>query len=507
MIRRKQLLLHEYKGFGGNKFDSYPLAAAFNDEFPYDFGVMEAQIFSASNYYNNKPLTEFTLASGNYKVIDRSVYEWTLIGDDQYYFYSTLTLSNPDKPGFGLAEFRIALSEGFLEEPDVLMCEDNRFLIEIVGTPVQQGNFWVYRCRLQTSNPLDYVPADVLGMGRRFIKASTSVSDEANTLYGTDQYGSRMRLSSQIGYFAEKVSFSDKAIRRELQAKDPGSTAKSVVRDGMAFAIQATNKKTKEVVKRGMFISYAEGKLLDRLMMDREVSMVYGKQSTRPDFTGRYTKRTGPGFRELVQDGHTMTFAPGNISMRELESFFHAYFLNRVPGENRHIVVDTGEAGYKVIHNLAVTEWKTYLTTANGLVVDTVPGIGGNRGLSYGFQFMELQFLNGIRLTLKHNPMKDDPAYCGISHPDDPNYTLDSFRMDIYDYGSYEGERNMTMLMESYTDEYAFDSGIVHPYKGLENSGGQVPSMKKEITFVRATSGGLLISDTSRVGSIIPTLE
>lgn len=492
--------LFEYKNWGGSNYDSRHYADAFRHENPHHFGMQVSKMFSASNKFSDKVLTQYTYASGNYQVIDNDVFRWTLAGDDEVPFYVTEFLeAGNTKPGYNRGEFRIALHMGILQEPDVLMCEDNRFpLIEIVGNPIQVGNSYYYTCRLQTGDPTEWIDPEMLQVGMRFIKASTSIGTEMNQVWGTDAYSSQMELESQIGAFGEKVSFTDKVVRKEIAARKRGQRGELGLDSGYAFDVKQGDK----VIKRGAFITMAEARLLDRIEMDCEMSMTFGRASERWDSRGQFLRKTGPGWRQIVKDGHIL-YHGGDLSAQRIEDFLHGILLGRKSFDDRKIVLDCGEGAMKMIHRIIADEYNSFLTVDTKFT-SNVQGVGGNRGLSYGAQFLELQLINGIKVDLRYNPIKDNHKYCGRKHPDDPKFTIDSYRIDIMDFGSTDdGMSNITMVVEDGVDSYAYTGGMVDPASGPVKDGSKVSSFEKGISFEREKSGGLVVFDTSRVGSII----
>ena len=501
MVRNSgQIELSLYEGFGGNSYDSHHYADAFRADRPYDFGMQVSKLFSSCNIYNDKVLTQLTMASGNFKAIDSDVYKWTLAGDDKVAFYvvdeiedfTTLTT-----PGKGNSEFRIVLDKGWLEQPDVIQLEDNRYpFLEIQGTGQQHGQGWVYIVSLQSSDPTDFVDPALVSIGARVVHAGTSIATEMNDIYGTDQYSSQMDLECQIGAFARKFEVTDKVVRKEIAARKREGK-RDMFSSGYAFDIRQGGK----VIPRGAFITMAEARLMNAIEMDRELAMTFGKASTKMDITGRYIKRTGPGFRELVKDGHIL-YHNGSLTPSMLEDFLHNIFLQRIPSESRDIVLDTGEGGMRLFHQILASEANSFLTL-DTIRMQQVPGIGGNRGISYGAQFVEFHAINGIRVRLKYNPMKDNHDYCFRKHPDNPLYTVDSFRFDIYDFGSSDGENNMQMVLEDNVESYSYTRGMIDPKTGPIKDGSLVPSFNKGIAFEREMSGGLWVKDTSRIGSIV----
>lgn len=501
MVRKSgQIELNYYEGFGGNSFDSHHYADAFRMDRPHDFGMQVSKIFSSSNKYNDKVLTELTRASGNYKLIDNEVYKWTLAGDDEVAFYIVDEIENftiLTDPGRGGAEFRIVLDKGWMQEPDVLQLEDNRFpFLEIVGEPTQVGQGWVYTVRMQSSDPAAFINPELLKIGRRLMHVSTSIATEMNDKYGTTQYQSQLDLECQIGAFARDFKITDKVIRKEIAARKKKGQ-KDVHSTGYSFDIRQGGK----TIKNGAFITMAEAKLLNDVEMDREVSMVFGQASIRADYSGAYIKRTGPGWRELAKDGHIL-YHNGSLTASMLEDYLHNIFLQRISSENRDIVIDTGEGGMRLFHQLLSSEANSFMTL-DTIRLRNVDGIGGNRGISFGAQFIEFQAINGIRVRLKYNPMKDNHKYCFRTHPDNPRYTIDSFRFDIYDFGTSDGETNMQMVIEDNVESYSYTCGMIDPKTGPVKDGSKVSSFNKGVAFERELSGGLWVKDTSRIGSII----
>lgn len=510
-LHNGQIKLHDYRAFGGSSFDSVHISTLYRDEQPYMLAGELARVFSSSDRYEAKPLTGLTLGAGNYEVIDGSRYTWRLVGDDEFFLYGTEVVTTQTKPGLGLQTFQIALTEGFCHEPDVLMCEDeNMPLLEIVGNPQKTGTgSWVYSVRIQTDDPTMFFPLSLLGPGKRFRKVSTSIADEMNPIWGTTQMQTGFTLESQIGYFGNEISVTDREIKKEIQSGKAGRNT-----SGYAYNIVARDKNGKlKEIPRGMFFTHMEGELIERTMNDREYAMRYGRKSNRKDVSGRYNKSTGPGFNQLVQDGQIL-YHSGNLTVQELDDYFNGYFFHKVDSNGRDITIDTGTLGFRMFHQMLLTYYKDVFafngSDTKDLFISNTEGINGNRGLSVGGQFLELQLPMGTRVRLMQNPHKDDPKN-GRPHPDNPNYTTLSSRMDIYDFGGANTENgvksNMRMIVDSNSEYYAYSSALVDPKKGFVRDGSKVSSLEKGVHAIYEFSGGLHVHDTSRIGSIMEEPE
>lgn len=495
-----QILLQEYGGFGGKSFDSNHLTNFYNYDKPHDFGVMVSKIFTSNDRFSPKPLTSLTNAVGNFKVIQGAIYKWQLVGDDERLFtVKSFLESGNARPGWGNQRFRIALDEGWLREPDVISPEDNRYVLEIKGNPVQVGSYWEYEVELQGSDPNAFIDPSQLQIGKTFIKVATSVGTEMNPLYGTGQWGSALELQSQIGAFAEEFNVTDRVVREEIRARRNGDNTKHF--SGLVFRVRKDGKD----VPGGGFMTFMEGDLLDRLEWSREYLMTFGKVGTKTDVTGKYIRRTAPGFRELVKDGHEY-YHNGSLTAQQLEDFFMGIFLTRKDENDRDIVLDTGTLGSRMIDQLLSDEASAFLTVDTNYIRQMKGG--ENWELEYGAQFKHFVAKNGIKVRFVLNPMKDDPKFCRRMHPDNPIFTIDSARMDIYDFGSSASSgapqaSNISMIKEDLVDEYYWVAGCVDPKSGVVNTGATVSSAQKGVICRRATTGSLCVWDTSRIGSII----
>lgn len=501
-----RIRLQEYTGFGGQNFDSTHLSRFFNYDKPHDFGVMVAKIFSSSNRFYYKPLTEMTEGVGSVYEIDGDMYRWTLFGDDYRKNYvAAFVETGNSRIGWNNQEFKIGLEEPWYRQPDILMGENNNYMLQVVGTPIQKGTYYEYTVKLLTSNPNDYVDSADLQEGRYFCKASTSVGIEMNQDYGTTSMGTQVDLQSQIGAYGNKFEVSDRVIREELNAKKNGSKGMRETPYTSGYTFSLFNPKTRTVIEKGGFVTFMEARIIEETQMDREIMNHFGKATISKDSTNRYIKKTGPGMRQLQKDGFEMIHN-GSLTTTQLENFFDSILLTRVPEGNRDIVLDTGSLGMRIFDQMLSDEAAGYLTLDRHYIRE-IPGAQAG-DLEYGYQYKSYRAKNGLRIRLVHNPMKDDPMYCGRRHPLNPQYTVDSARMDIYDLGSasnsaFPNSSNMAMVKTRGVDEYFWTGGAVDPRTGVINNGSLTSSAEKAVTCRYGLSGSVVVWDTTRLATII----
>jgi hypothetical protein len=476
----------KYEGFGGNFFDSDMLASAYDAGKPHIFDKYMGQLFSSTDRFNGKPLIGMTMAKGKMVEIDNEIYRWKLVGAQEKFLRSVEVLDGLDaadaKPGLGRTNFRVKLDEGWYSYPDVIEGEHDDYKLEVVSGPEQDGNGYIYTLRLQTDDFSKFFPSEYLAVGREFSKVWTSVASEFNEDFGTMQFGSSFELECQVGAFAQKFTVTDKAMREDGR---------------LGMPVPYRDEKTGKVKYSEKFIPLAEAKNENELYDGIEYAMWKGEKSTSVGTQG-YIKRTGPGVRQQLRDGHIM-FYNGALTESMLYDYLDAIFFSRVSEGQRKITAMTGTMGATAFHNMLATSASSFLTVDTHYIAQR----GSDpRHLSYGAQFVHYKGINGIEVDLVINPLYDDTKFCKRMHPVYTNKPIDSWRMTFMDFGSdSDGNDNMTMLSVKDTRRYGYIPGTVGPMGPIK--GGALHSAKAGCEFLTEGTGGIWIKDVSRGGEII----
>lgn len=310
--RKTALQTVERHAFGSSFYDSFSWSAMFRKYKPHNFGVKAAELFSSKmgSHLINKKFIYYTQAQGNVYMLPPGVddYEWMVVADADVDFRSSKLLVDPTSfPGKGNVPFKISLDRDWLHEPCLIKCENpNLPLIRILGYPKQTGvNTFEYECELQTSDPMAYIPVEYLMKGRKFIDASTSVSDELNQKFAGDQFGEMYKLQSWTGNFARKCEFTDKFLRLEMGAKSKGnaySIGGKTHRDGAINVghmykqkFNLTNSGQADTIECGVFVTQMEARLEDRLLQDKEMNCEFGQLEKTVDRDSNRILKVAPG--------------------------------------------------------------------------------------------------------------------------------------------------------------------------------------------------------------------
>lgn len=484
---RTQFTIKQYAGFGGNFVDSDMLAASYNTAQPHVFDNTLAKIFTSSNRFNGKPLIGMTQAKGNVKEIDTEIYRWTLQGAEE----KPLRVMENIEPtnttiGIGRTLFKIKLDDNYFAHPDVLMGEDPDYAIEVIDGPLQDGVGYIYTCRLQTDDMTKYLPSYLLDPGREFSKVWTTVSSEFNDQFGTQQYASSFQLESQVSAFAQKFTLTDKALREQGR---------------ISVDFLYTDPSTNQSQKITKFMPMAEAKMHDELYRSMEAQMWYGEKSTSMG-PGGYWKKTGPGLRQQMRDGH-IEYYNGTLTEQRLIDYLMSIFFSRVDEGDRKITVMTGTGGSIMFHKMMAASAKSFFTMDSNFIRTMSEN---PKHLAFGAQFTHYQGPEGIEVTVIKNPLYDDRRYCKRMHPDYPDRPIDSWRMTFLDFGrSGDNMSNINMLKVKDTYRYGYEPGTVTPMGPVQ--GGAVNNLKAGCTWFVENTCGIWMVDPTRSGELILDFE
>lgn len=528
MNRKTALETVERHAWGGSYFDSYTHAAMFRRYQPFNFGVRTSQLFSSKlgSHMINKKFTYMTIAKKNVYVLPGGTddYQWYLMGDaDVDFRISEVLVSSSATPGKGGLPFKIALDRDWLHEPALIKLEGSDLpLLRIIGNPIQRSvNSWEYEVELQTGDMNAWIPLEYLQVGRRAIRVSSLVADELNTKYAPDQYGEMFKLQSWCSNYANKAEFTDKFIRTEIACKKEGRPMpansgysignanfnESAVSSGYVYQ-QKFGKEGANVYEKGVFISKIEARLLDRTEMDRELAMEWGQLQKTVDRDSGRTIKAAPGWRQIAKDGHYKEH-PGTLTLSQIYEYLQQIFLTKKSFADRHIVIASGEAGIEFLSRLIAQEASQfqYLDTLFAQKRTDPQGYHSNE-LEFGGQFTKIKMMNGIIIEIVHDPIKDDRKLFPELAPG-TNRTIESYAMDIFDFGMTEQkardaarEENITMVMQDGVESYFTVSNVYDFETGAIKDGGNAYGHNKELGVYRELSGSLCVWDVTRIGRI-----
>jgi len=521
LSRRSAVTTVERTSFGGTYFDALTYNRMFRKYQAYDFGVVSTNMFSSDlgGHLMNKKFTYLTAAENRVYWLPGGIshYSWKLVASPRVEFtFCDLLVGASDQVGKGGEEFEFTLDKGWLHEPVIIKTEaDNLPGIRIIGDPVKLSeNVYKYRGVIQSSNPNDWIPAEYLQPGRKAIDLATAVPDESNKKFGGQQFSDVHKLQSHIGVVARKATVTDKMIRTEIGCRQERRSLpenydsdKSI---GIGHVWQTTYRNgTGKEIKANTFITALEARLEEKVQMDRENLMQFGRNESTYDVDTNKKQRTAPGWEEMVKDSSVLRHN-GSVTLDEIYQYLMNKFITRTPFSERHIKLVSGTGGIAYMQRLLGEEAKIHTVMDTHFIRERKDGGSGfhKHELEYGSQFTKWLAPNGITVELVYDPTKDDPQLYRTLAPGTSN-TKESYCYDIYDFGhtkqapaNASRKDNMVMVREHGVEEYFTVSNVYDPYTGAIKDGSNAYSLNKDASFYRTLDGSLGIFDVSRIGRI-----
>lgn len=312
--RRTAVRTIERQSFGGSYINAMTYFRMFQNYSPQDFGVMSTARFSSTlaGSKMNKKFTYLTAADGcmYWTPPAISTYTWKLVASPRVEFiFRPSDIQPTDQVGKGNQPFKFRLNMDWIHEPVILKLQgDDLPLVKIIGHPTRiNNNSFEYTGELQDSDPNSWIPGSYFQDGMTCIDIATSVADELNTKYGGQQFSEMHKLEGKIGLVGRKAEVTDKMIKAEMYARQKnmrmgaGYDKDKSVGTGYLWR-QSMRNGEGEVVQADHFISALEARLEEKVQMDREMLMEFGRNQTTRDVDSQNVIRVAPGWRQISAD-------------------------------------------------------------------------------------------------------------------------------------------------------------------------------------------------------------
>lgn len=438
------------------------------------------QLFSASNYYSDNPLSSM-LQGVSEETIGTTEWEWDLKGANSRPLVVVENME-PDSnttPGKFKKTFRVKLDEDWFEPGDVIHpgASNKKFQCRIQEERRPHGNGFVYTVRLNSDDPQAFLPVKYLQPGQQWGKMYSQY-EEAAEQSGSTQFSLPISLRNRMSKYRKKYKITDYASTEVLAVKIPDEKGK--LHDSwMRYADVEYWQQWYRELERGRWYS-------------RSADTVLGANG-RP-------VRMGPGVQEQLEDSHIHRYT--HLTTKLIEEYLMDIFYSRVkPGKGRQIKGFTGEYGMLQFHR-AVQAWadkggfvKNVEVYTNKVKSDIHPN-----ALEAGYQFVKYNMANGSSLELIHNPLYDDRT---INFEIDPitGYPVESQRITFLDFSGDSGKSNLKLMNKKDGFAFTYVEGMYGPY-GPKKGGSSAHSGSYYEMHVE-DSNGVHIDDVTKCGELI----
>lgn len=422
------------------------------------------------------------------EVSETKPYEWELQGQHEKNvplidWYDEAG-NKPGQPGLNGASIYLVFDEDYFEPTNVLVGhkEDYHFLVKDVK--ILSGGQYELKTELVTSDRNLFVPIEELAAGKRFSKDYGLVSTTLSYQGMRPNFTSPFRMRNRISMMRMEYDVAGNMIAKGKN-------------DPLLFKFMYNGK------AESAFINYQDMVANHQFNQMYARMLLYGKKNwtdkdviLNKDDKNRYDIVSGSGLFEQI--------APGNIHYYSTYDIdFHVRMLldmgvGRIERGKRTITIGTGEFGALQFHLAAQNNSTKYTPNFNQdrIYKTDGGGMGVNMAMGYGGQFVEYNYVNGVKIRLEIIPFFDDRIRFKDEHPS--GGVTESYRMVAFDYGGESGIHRVKVRGQN--PIFGYINGLRDPFSpGGTGSAKQMVSKIDGYSVVRANWGGLYCEDPTKI--------
>ena len=471
-------------------------------------GIFQMQPQKATNlmvqllaWYKGKTLDTFLSQFPTKEFDSDDEYTWDVIGsalrniplvEARDADGTILTSGNAGENG---EPFYVVFPEDWFADGEVIVGELNEiYPLRILGDARFEGTNAVYKVELM-GGITGGMPVDELVAGKRFSVEYAPVERE---------------LSRKVGdiRFASPVSMRNEFTTIRIQHKVPGSMLNKKLAVGIPVTRETNGRYVKDTINMWMHdVQWT----LEQQWNDYKNNVLAFGRSNR-NLNGEYLNigksgeviRMGAGLYEQMEVSNTMPY--NTFSLKLIEDALYELSAAKLGFNERTFVIKTGERGAIQFHKAVldtVSGWTAFQLQGDGvnLVRKTNSPLHEN-ALTAGFQFVEFQAPNGVKVKIDVDPYYDDPVRNKIQHHNGgPAF---SYRYDIFDIGTMDQPNIFKVAVKGQNGDFtSYEWGLRNPFTGQMGN----PYMSHDedsATIHKMTTTGVCVLDPTRTMSLIP---
>lgn len=350
-----------------------------------------------------------------------------------------------DRVGVGGSEFYLTFEEPWFSQVNQIVGERNElYPIRVLEDPRPVGNYWEYRCMLNTGNKDLAIPYEELQAGKRFSRDFSPVERTLSNRGGKANYSFPFEMKNSFTKIRLEQEFAGNMINRPVRFSFMGYTEEG------------------NPVQLETWLAY-QSYQFEMQYQDEKAKMIYWSTSNMAsDGTypvkgdSQHILQTGAGIRQQIKSSNDWKFNEFDID--ELTNLFLDLSVGKIPISQRSITLNSGEYGM-IDFSKSIENYST-LYTPNM----TQNRIEGTTKLTYRGQFTRFIGPNGIDFNVMHDALKDDIERNKLRYPGKPGYA-ESYVFDIMNMYKSDGGANIQKVeVKGQGDVRKFILGLNNPY-------------------------------------------
>ena len=472
-------------------------------------GIFQMQPQKATNmmvqllaWYKGKTLDTFLSQFPTKEFDSDDEYTWDVIGSAMRNIplvearnIDGQPLSSEQVLGANGEPFYLVFAEDWFADGEVIVGELNEvYPLRVLGDARNEGTQYVYKVELMGGITAG-MPKDQLQAGKRFSVEYAPVEREFSRKVGDIR-------------FASPVSMRNEFTTIRIQHKVPGSMLNRKVAFGIPVTRETTGRYVKDTVT--MWMHEVQWQLEQQWNEYKNNVLAFGRSNR--NMNGEYLNigksgeviRMGAGLYEQMEVSNTMFY--NTFSLKLIEDALYELSASKLNMNERTFVIKTGERGAIQFHKAVldtVSGWVTLVPSdGNASLIRKVNSPLHENALSAGFQFVEFQAPNGVKVKIDVDPYYDDPVRNKIQHPNGgPAF---SYRYDIFDIGTMDQPNIFKCAVKGQNGDFtSYEWGLRNPFTG-QMGNPNASHDEDSATIHKMTTTGVCVLDPTRTMSLIP---
>lgn len=431
-------------------------------------------------------------------------YTWELIGSSdrniplvEARFQGSVVTADDFGVGAAGTTFEMVFGERWFSDVNVIVGELNEiYPIRITEEPYQENGNWVYICEAYGNMAREQgIPGDQLVSGKRFSKEYSPVSDTLSVKGGDIA-------------FTSPTTFRNKFTRIRMQHTVPGNMIKE--------KFVATFEELDGSGKKQSFNAWMDvvnWRFEYEFSREKNRLLWYGRSSFDPKTgkteqidRGGHIIEAGAGLREQMEVSNTFFYSTFTVDL--ITNLLTELSIGKLAADQRRFVIRTGERGAILFHRAVQDKASGWTPLFDTTAMKNVASKLHSNARNFGFQFVEYLAPNNIVVSVEVDPMYDDPVRNKIMAPNNGKFLggfAESYRMDILDIGTTEGEPNIRKVYaKDNPDITGYLPGLRDPFS-VEGARPKLMAITKDgYEIHKSATCSAMIKDPSRTASLIP---
>ena len=474
-------------------------------------GIFQLQPQKATNlmvqllaWYRGKTLDTFLSQFPTKEFDSDDEYTWDVIGSAlrniplvEARTVDGAAISSETVLGSNGEPFYLVFAENWFADGEVIVGELNEiYPLRILGDGRNEGTNTVYKVELMGGNTAG-MPVEELAAGKRFSVEYAPVEREFSRKVGDIRFASPIAMRNEFT-----------TIR--IQHKVSGAMLNKKVAFGIPVTRETNGRYVKDTVN--MWMHEVQWELEQQWNSYKNNVLAFGRSNRNRN--GEYLNigksgeviRMGAGLYEQMEVSNTMPY--NTFSLKLIEDALYELSAAKLGMNERTFVIKTGERGAIQFHKAVldtVSGWSAFQINGDQLgMVRKTNSVLHENALSAGFQFVEFQAPNGVKVKVDVDPYYDDPVRNKIQHPNGgPAF---SYRYDIFDIGTMDQPNIFKCAVKGQEgDITGYEWGFRNPFTG--KMGNENMSHDEDsATIHKFTTTGVGVLDPTRTLSFIPDI-